>query len=75
LCFPFLFSALPAHASEADLVLPDFSSVTFLNGAVTGRGLLLGGIVICVLGLLLSLAFYVGLKRLPVHARCSKSRN
>ncbi len=62
-----LFSALPARASEAELVLPDFSSVTFLNGTVSGRALLLGGILICVLGLLLSLVFYLGLKRLPVH--------
>ncbi|HZA13202.1 MAG TPA: sodium/proton-translocating pyrophosphatase, partial [Myxococcaceae bacterium] len=56
-----------AHASEADLVLPNLD-VTFSGlGGVSGRALLLGGVVICVFGLLFGLAQYMSLKRLPVH--------
>ena len=58
-------SAMPASASEADLVLPDFRSVSFLG--VTGYDLLLGGIVVCALGMLFGLMMYVQLKNLPVH--------
>src|ERR671918_32749 len=56
-----------AHASEADLVLPDLD-VTFAGlGGASGRGLLLGGVAVCVLGLLFGLAQYMSLKKLPVH--------
>ncbi len=60
-----LLFAPAAHASEADLKLPDFSSVVFLG--VNGKTLLLIGILVCLLGLALSLAFYMQLKNLPVH--------
>jgi K(+)-stimulated pyrophosphate-energized sodium pump len=53
------------HRSEADLVLPDLSSATFLG--MTGDRLLLGGLVVCVLGLLFGLMMYMQLKNLPVH--------
>jgi K(+)-stimulated pyrophosphate-energized sodium pump len=56
----------PASASEADLRLPDLGSVSFLNG-INGHNLLLGGLVVCVLGLLFGLVMYVQLKNLPVH--------
>ena len=46
--------------------LPDLSQVTFLGG-ITGDKLLLGGLVICVMGLLFGLVIYKQLKRLPVH--------
>ena len=36
------------HGGEANLVLPDLNSVTFLGG-VTGHNLLLFGLVICLL--------------------------
>jgi K(+)-stimulated pyrophosphate-energized sodium pump len=52
---------------EASLVLPDLSSVDFLGGAVDGHTLLLGGIVICVVGLLFGLMTFTQLKNLPVH--------
>jgi K(+)-stimulated pyrophosphate-energized sodium pump len=59
----------PAAASEArteaNLVLPDLGSVNFLG--MGGNRLLLGGLVICVLGLLFGLGMYVQLKNLPVH--------
>jgi K(+)-stimulated pyrophosphate-energized sodium pump len=58
--------ATPAeHHSEADLVLPDLGSVQFLG--MGGDRLLVGGLIVCVLGLLFGLAMYVQLKNLPVH--------
>ncbi|HEX6088493.1 MAG TPA: sodium-translocating pyrophosphatase [Thermoanaerobaculia bacterium] len=53
------------HKSEAELVLPDLGSVQFLG--MGGDRLLLGGLFICVLGLLFGLVFYMQLKKLPVH--------
>jgi K(+)-stimulated pyrophosphate-energized sodium pump len=53
------------HKSEIDLVLPDLASVSFLG--VDGHTLLLGGLVICVLGLVFGLVTYGQLKNLPVH--------
>ncbi|HUP64657.1 MAG TPA: sodium-translocating pyrophosphatase, partial [Thermoanaerobaculia bacterium] len=53
------------HRSEADLILPDLSSVEFLG--VSGQTLLLWGLVVCVGGLLFGLAIYRQLKDLPVH--------
>jgi K(+)-stimulated pyrophosphate-energized sodium pump len=61
------FGQEPAHAGgEASLVLPDLGSVTFL-GDIDGRTLLLGGLVVCALGLLFGLASYTQLRNLPVH--------
>jgi K(+)-stimulated pyrophosphate-energized sodium pump len=57
--------ALPAHADEADLVLPDLDSVTFLG--MTGRSLLMLGIFVCLIGLGFGLFMYSRLKNLPVH--------
>jgi K(+)-stimulated pyrophosphate-energized sodium pump len=53
------------HRSEANLVLPDLGSVNFLG--VSGDRLLMGGLVVCVLGLLFGLMMYTQLKALPVH--------
>jgi K(+)-stimulated pyrophosphate-energized sodium pump len=63
----------PAGASseaggEASLVLPDLSTVDFLNGAVNGRTLLMAGILVAGLGLLFGLTVFTQLKNLPVHA-------
>ncbi|HEV7426104.1 MAG TPA: sodium/proton-translocating pyrophosphatase, partial [Thermoanaerobaculia bacterium] len=58
----------PAEAqTEANLVLPDLSSVTFLGG-ITGQRLLLYGLIVCVLGLLFGFVMYVKLKNLEVHS-------
>jgi K(+)-stimulated pyrophosphate-energized sodium pump len=51
---------------EANLKLPDLSSVTFLNG-IDGHRLLLFGIIFCIFGLAFGLAIYSRLKNLPVH--------
>ena len=65
------FYAAPTFAQshqggEANLKLPDLSEVTFFGG-LDGHRLLLGGIVICVLGLGFGMAMYMNLKKLPVH--------
>jgi K(+)-stimulated pyrophosphate-energized sodium pump len=62
-----LLFAAPAFASEAELVLPDLSKVSFFGGAVNGHQLLLGGLVVCVLGGLFGLWMASALKKLPVH--------
>ncbi|NUM80862.1 sodium-translocating pyrophosphatase [bacterium] len=51
--------------SEANLKLPDLSQANFLG--VDGHSLLLGGLVVCVLGLVFGLMIYMNLKQLPVH--------
>jgi len=63
--------AVPTYAQhrpggEANLELPDLTSVTFLNG-ISGHNLLLFGIAVCVLGLGFGLAIYMNLKKMPVH--------
>ena len=56
-----------AHAGgEANLVLPDLSTVDFHG--VNGRVLLMGGLVVCAAGLLFGLMTFMGLKNAPVHS-------
>jgi K(+)-stimulated pyrophosphate-energized sodium pump len=52
---------------EANLKLPDLSSVRFLGGAIDGHKLLLWGILICIFGLLFGLTIFSRLKNMPVH--------
>jgi K(+)-stimulated pyrophosphate-energized sodium pump len=64
--------AAPAHrpGGEANLILPDLSSVFFLGeGAdgINGHTLLLAGLAVCVLGLLFGLLIYVQLRGMAVH--------
>ncbi len=54
-----------AWASEAELVLPDLGSVSFLG--MSGHSLLLAGLLICLLGFGFGLLMYRQLKSLPVH--------
>ena len=61
--FPFLQAAQPG--GEANLVLPDLTTQQFLG--IDGRTLLLGGLLVCVAGLLFGLAVARRLKALPVH--------
>src|SRR6516162_9268253 len=64
---PALAFAEGAHeGGEASLVLPDLGRVTFL-GSTPGSSLLMGGIVVCLLGLTFGLVIYRQLKNLPVH--------
>ncbi len=61
-------AAAPARhtGGEASLVLPDLSQVIFLGG-IDGRTLLLGGLVVCALGLGFGLQIYNQLKNMQVH--------
>ena len=61
LCF-----SLPVFASEADLILPDLSQVTFLS-VLNGHQLLSWGLWLCLFGLAFGLWQYMKLKNLPVH--------
>ena len=67
LLLPTFAYAQPEHAGggEANLVLPDLSTVNFFG--MTGHALLMIGLLFCVGGLLFGLAIYVQLKNLPVH--------
>jgi K(+)-stimulated pyrophosphate-energized sodium pump len=61
-----LVLAAGAHGGgEANLILPDLASETFLG--VSGHTLLLGGIVVSALGLLFGLLSARQLNALPVH--------
>jgi len=55
-----------ATGGEANLVLPDLSSVDFRG--VNGRSLLMSGLIVCVFGLGFGLFALTGLKNLPVHS-------
>ncbi len=60
--------AEPAGAathSEADLIVPDLSTVSFFN--TDGHTLLFGGIVISLFGMGFGLAMYMQLRNAPVH--------
>src|SRR5499427_8226364 len=61
-------AAAPAASGggEANLVIPDLSTVTFRG--IDGHTLLMGGLVIAALGLVFGLVVFNQLKNLPVHA-------
>jgi K(+)-stimulated pyrophosphate-energized sodium pump len=56
-----------SFASEANLIVPDLSQVSFFNDAISGSSLLTFGFIICVFGLLFGLYHFAGIKKLPVH--------
>ncbi|MFA6034507.1 MAG: sodium/proton-translocating pyrophosphatase, partial [Myxococcota bacterium] len=60
-----LFVAPLASASEAELKLPDLSSVSFMG--MTGSSLLWIGFVICLLGVGFGLVQFMQIRKLPVH--------
>lgn len=68
---------LPAFmfASEADLTLPDFGKVTFFNGALSAKALLLWGSIIVILGLLFGLFQAMRIQKFPVHKAMSNVAN
>ena len=64
---PALLQAAPTQTGgEAHLILPDLSQGLFLG--TSGRTLLMGGLLICALGLLFGLITYMRLRDLPVHS-------
>ncbi|HET7788025.1 MAG TPA: sodium-translocating pyrophosphatase, partial [Myxococcales bacterium] len=54
-----------ARADEAKLILPDLESVRFLG--MSGRNLLLIGLIVCAVGLAFGMSIYSQLRKLPVH--------
>jgi K(+)-stimulated pyrophosphate-energized sodium pump len=61
-----LLGNLPlAFAGEADLVIPDLSSVTFWG--VGGRSLLLWGMSVCVFGFIFGLAQFLQIKNIKIQ--------
>ncbi|MCC6155753.1 MAG: sodium/proton-translocating pyrophosphatase, partial [Candidatus Hydrogenedentes bacterium] len=54
-----------AHASEANLQIPDLAGVMF--SGINGHNLLLGGLLICLAGVGFGLMQYVQIKNMPVH--------
>lgn len=55
----------PRGGGEANLKLPDLTSVKFLG--FNGRTLLMLGLIVCALGLLFGLMIFLNLKNLAVH--------
>jgi len=68
---------LPAFmfASEADMTLPNFGDVTFFNGALTAKALLLWGSIIVILGLLFGLFQAMRIQKFPVHKSMANVAN
>jgi K(+)-stimulated pyrophosphate-energized sodium pump len=68
LLFITVFAVGSVHASEADIRIPDLTSVKFSGlGGVSGINLMYLGLVICVLGAIFGLVQYKQTKALPVH--------
>jgi K(+)-stimulated pyrophosphate-energized sodium pump len=59
-------SSTIAYAGEADLVLPDIASQEFMG--VNGRQWLLGGLVVCFIGIAFGLVIFQRLRSMPVHS-------
>lgn len=55
-----------SFASEANLVMPDLSQVSFLGG-ISGSALLTIGLLVCVFGLAFGFIQFNSIKKLPVH--------
>jgi len=56
-----------AMASEADLILPDLRSVKFFGDRIDGWSLLIGGLAICVFGMIFGMVQYFQIKKMKVH--------
>jgi len=54
-------------ASEANLIIPNLSSVSFFGNTVNGKTLLTFGFLICIFGLLFGIYHFLKIKNLPVH--------
>ncbi len=65
---PVATAEAPAHkpGGEANLVIPDLSTVQFMGG-IQGRTLLMAGLGVCALGLIFGMVIYGQLKRMSVH--------
>jgi len=66
-----IFAPLFAFAGEADIQLPDFRSISFFNGAVSGWSLLIWGSLIVFFGLAFGLYQAFSIRKHPVHKSMS----
>ena len=65
-----------ANASEADIRIPDLSTVKFAGlGGMTGATLMYIGILICFVGAAFGVVQYLQTKNLPVHESMAKVSN
>ncbi|HEX5223343.1 MAG TPA: sodium-translocating pyrophosphatase [Verrucomicrobiae bacterium] len=65
-----------ASASEADIKIPELSSIKFAGlGGMTGGALMNIGILICFVGAVFGLVQYVQTKNLPVHSSMASVSN
>ncbi|OYV00900.1 MAG: hypothetical protein CFE26_23465, partial [Verrucomicrobiales bacterium VVV1] len=62
-----LLTPTVGRASEADIKIPDLSTVSFLGGSLSGTMVLLIGLAVCIAGVLYGWLQYVQTKNLPVH--------
>jgi K(+)-stimulated pyrophosphate-energized sodium pump len=63
-----LLPAMPALAGEADIVLPDLTTVHFSAfGGISGLHIMYAGLGVCLIGLLFAIVQYVQTGALPVH--------
>jgi len=69
-CIFSLLAAASLWASEADLIVPDLSSVKFIGG-LDGRSILIWGLGICVFGLLFGFVQFLQIKNLSCHRSMS----
>src|SRR5687767_10022415 len=68
LTFAMLGLTFAASASEADIHIPDLSTVKFAGlWGVSGHTLMMLGIVVCAIGALFGIVQYLQTKALPVH--------
>ncbi len=68
--FAFIFSAMgAANASELDLIIPELSKATysFMGITLSGDCLLVGGMFICLLGMIFGLWEFFSIKKMPAH--------
>ncbi|MGE5648548.1 MAG: sodium-translocating pyrophosphatase [Acidobacteriota bacterium] len=66
LAAPMMAQPAEHHGGEANLILPDLDSASFLGG-IGGRTLLMGGLVVSALGLIFGLIIFVRLRNMAVH--------
>jgi len=64
--FSFIAFAPQAIAGEADLIIPDLTSVNFLGG-INGHALLLWGLLICAFGIVFGLVQFSQLRSVKIH--------
>jgi K(+)-stimulated pyrophosphate-energized sodium pump len=61
-------SAPAALASEADIKIPDLKQVTFLGGSLSGHGILMIGLAVCVVATIYGWMQYLQTRSLAVHS-------